>query len=159
MWSVGCYGCPIRCRSAATDYRLGLCRRRPLWQSRAPSENLALDTQTKRLRQLSYLFPARLPPLGAGAAGAAADGSAQRSITKRDFAKAASIASADASATLQTGDRGWVMRAMPRARGPPPRVSEYKRRQAPIGIRVTPRGFGRDWRYPVTNRFREDIGC
>jgi NAD+ synthase (glutamine-hydrolysing) len=39
------------------------------------------------------------------------------------------------------------------------RVSEYKRRQAPIGIRVTPRGFGRDWRYPVTNRFREDIGC
>jgi len=39
------------------------------------------------------------------------------------------------------------------------RVSEYKRRQAPIGIRVTPRGFGRDWRYPVTNRFREDVGC
>ncbi len=39
------------------------------------------------------------------------------------------------------------------------RVSEYKRRQAPIGIRVTPRGFGRDWRYPVTNLFREDSGC
>jgi NAD+ synthase (glutamine-hydrolysing) len=36
------------------------------------------------------------------------------------------------------------------------RVNEYKRRQAPIGIRVTHRGFGRDWRYPITNRFRED---
>jgi NAD+ synthase (glutamine-hydrolysing) len=36
------------------------------------------------------------------------------------------------------------------------RLSEYKRRQSPIGIRVTHRGFGRDWRYPVTNRFRED---
>jgi len=33
------------------------------------------------------------------------------------------------------------------------------RRQAPIGIRVTHRGFGRDWRYPVTNRFREENGC
>lgn len=30
------------------------------------------------------------------------------------------------------------------------KVSEYKRRQAPIGIRVTPRGFGKDWRYPIT---------
>jgi len=37
------------------------------------------------------------------------------------------------------------------------RVSEYKRRQSPIGIRITHRGFGRDWRYPVTNRFREEI--
>jgi len=27
---------------------------------------------------------------------------------------------------------------------------EYKRRQAPIGTCVTPRSFGRDWRYPVT---------
>jgi NAD+ synthetase len=36
------------------------------------------------------------------------------------------------------------------------RLSEYKRRQAPIGIRVTHRAFGRDWRYPVTNRFRDD---
>jgi NAD+ synthetase len=33
-------------------------------------------------------------------------------------------------------------------------ANEYKRRQAPIGIRITPRGFGKDWRYPVTNRFR-----
>jgi len=33
--------------------------------------------------------------------------------------------------------------------------SEYKRRQAPVGIRITHRGFGRDWRYPITNRFRD----
>jgi NAD+ synthase (glutamine-hydrolysing) len=36
------------------------------------------------------------------------------------------------------------------------RSSEYKRRQSPVGIRVTHRGFGRDWRYPITNRFREE---
>jgi NAD+ synthase (glutamine-hydrolysing) len=36
------------------------------------------------------------------------------------------------------------------------RLSEYKRRQSPVGIRVTHRGFGRDWRYPITNRFREE---
>ena len=33
-------------------------------------------------------------------------------------------------------------------------VNEYKRRQAPVGIRVTRRSFGKDWRYPITNRFR-----
>ncbi|MBY0453545.1 MAG: NAD+ synthase [Burkholderiaceae bacterium] len=33
-------------------------------------------------------------------------------------------------------------------------VNEYKRRQAPLGPRVTPRSFGKDWRYPITNRFR-----
>lgn len=33
-------------------------------------------------------------------------------------------------------------------------TSEYKRRQAPIGIKITPRAFGRDRRMPVTNRFR-----
>jgi NAD+ synthase (glutamine-hydrolysing) len=36
------------------------------------------------------------------------------------------------------------------------RLSEYKRRQSPLGIRVTHRAFGRDWRYPITNRFRDD---
>ncbi len=36
------------------------------------------------------------------------------------------------------------------------RSSEYKRRQSPVGIRVTHRSFGRDWRYPITNRFREE---
>ena len=35
------------------------------------------------------------------------------------------------------------------------RISEYKRRQAPVGIRVTHRAFGRDWRYPITSRFRD----
>ncbi len=35
------------------------------------------------------------------------------------------------------------------------RLSEYKRRQAPIGIRVTQRAFGRDWRYPITSKFRD----
>jgi len=34
------------------------------------------------------------------------------------------------------------------------RGSEYKRRQAVIGIRITHRGFGKDWRYPITNRYR-----
>jgi NAD+ synthetase len=32
--------------------------------------------------------------------------------------------------------------------------SEYKRRQSPPGIRITARGFGRDRRYPVTNKYR-----
>jgi NAD+ synthase (glutamine-hydrolysing) len=34
------------------------------------------------------------------------------------------------------------------------RINEYKRRQAPVGIRVTKRSFGKDWRYPITNKFR-----
>ena len=34
------------------------------------------------------------------------------------------------------------------------RVNEYKRRQSPVGIRVTHRSFGKDWRYPNTNRYR-----
>jgi NAD+ synthase (glutamine-hydrolysing) len=34
------------------------------------------------------------------------------------------------------------------------KVNEYKRRQSPVGIRVTHRGFGRDWRYPITSKFR-----
>jgi len=32
--------------------------------------------------------------------------------------------------------------------------NEYKRRQGPIGIKITPRAFGRDWRLPIVNRFR-----
>lgn len=31
---------------------------------------------------------------------------------------------------------------------------EYKRRQAPLGVKITPRAFGRDRRMPITNRFR-----
>src|SRR5262249_2790224 len=38
----------------------------------------------------------------------------------------------------------------------PIRRNGEKRPQAPVGIRITHRGFGRDWRYPITNRFRED---
>jgi NAD+ synthase (glutamine-hydrolysing) len=34
-------------------------------------------------------------------------------------------------------------------------ASEYKRRQAPIGIKLTPRALGKDRRMPVTNRYRE----
>ena len=34
------------------------------------------------------------------------------------------------------------------------KVNEYKRRQSPIGIRITHRAFGRDWRYPITSKFR-----
>ena len=33
------------------------------------------------------------------------------------------------------------------------KINEYKRRQAPVGIRVTHRSFGKDWRYPITNKF------
>ena len=34
------------------------------------------------------------------------------------------------------------------------KINEYKRRQAPVGVRVTHRAFGRDWRYPITSKFR-----
>ena len=34
------------------------------------------------------------------------------------------------------------------------KINEYKRRQSAEGTRVTHRGFGKDWRYPITNRFR-----
>ncbi|MBJ6138648.1 NAD+ synthase [Marinobacter litoralis] len=33
-------------------------------------------------------------------------------------------------------------------------VNEYKRRQAPIGVRITERGFGKDRRYPITNGWK-----
>jgi NAD+ synthase (glutamine-hydrolysing) len=35
-------------------------------------------------------------------------------------------------------------------------ASEYKRRQGPPGIKITPRAFGRDRRMPITNRYRPD---
>ena len=34
--------------------------------------------------------------------------------------------------------------------------SEYKRRQSPVGIRITRRGFGKDWRYPITSRYIDE---
>jgi NAD+ synthase (glutamine-hydrolysing) len=37
-------------------------------------------------------------------------------------------------------------------------ASEYKRRQAPIGIKITPRAFGRDRRIPITNQYKEIQG-
>lgn len=35
------------------------------------------------------------------------------------------------------------------------KLNEYKRRQAPVGIRITHRAFGRDWRHPITSKFRD----
>ncbi len=35
-------------------------------------------------------------------------------------------------------------------------VSEYKRRQSPPGVKITPRAFGRDRRMPITNRYRQE---
>ncbi|HTY98522.1 MAG TPA: NAD+ synthase [Rhodocyclaceae bacterium] len=34
--------------------------------------------------------------------------------------------------------------------------NEYKRRQSPVGIRVSRRGFGKDWRYPITSRYMDE---
>jgi NAD+ synthetase len=34
--------------------------------------------------------------------------------------------------------------------------NEYKRRQAPVGIRITRRGFGKDWRYPITSAYTDE---
>ena len=37
------------------------------------------------------------------------------------------------------------------------RLNEYKRRQAPVGVRITDRGFGKDWRYPITVHYQDDF--
>jgi NAD+ synthetase len=44
----------------------------------------------------------------------------------------------------------WVTRTVPAA--------EFKRRQAPISLKVTPKAFGVGRRYPIVQRFREDLG-
>ena len=36
-------------------------------------------------------------------------------------------------------------------------VSEYKRRQSAPGVKISLRNFGRDRRYPITNKFRDKI--
>ena len=36
-------------------------------------------------------------------------------------------------------------------------INEYKRRQAPIGVRITERGFGKDRRYPITNGWKSGM--
>ena len=35
------------------------------------------------------------------------------------------------------------------------KINEHKRRQSAIGIRITARAFGRDWRYPISAKFSE----
>jgi NAD+ synthase (glutamine-hydrolysing) len=37
--------------------------------------------------------------------------------------------------------------------------AEYKRRQAPPGIKISTRAFGRDRRLPITNRFRDTVSA
>ena len=37
------------------------------------------------------------------------------------------------------------------------RRAEYKRRQAPPGVRISGRAFGRDWRYPITSGYRHKV--
>ena len=37
------------------------------------------------------------------------------------------------------------------------RQNEYKRRQSPPGVRITQRGFGKDWRYPLTARYQDKL--
>ena len=34
-------------------------------------------------------------------------------------------------------------------------IAEYKRRQAAPGVKITRKNFGRDRRYPITNKFRD----
>jgi NAD+ synthase (glutamine-hydrolysing) len=52
-----------------------------------------------------------------------------------------------AEAIIATGmDRDQVQRVLRLVD-----INEYKRRQAPIGVRITRRGFGRDRRYPITS--------
>jgi NAD+ synthase (glutamine-hydrolysing) len=46
-------------------------------------------------------------------------------------------------------DRDTVIRVLEMVRR-----NEYKRRQAPPGIRISSRAFGRDWRYPITSGYR-----
>ena len=36
------------------------------------------------------------------------------------------------------------------------RGSEYKRRQSAVGVRITERGYGKDWRYPITARYQDN---
>jgi NAD+ synthase len=36
-------------------------------------------------------------------------------------------------------------------------LAEYKRRQAPPGVKISSRNFGRDRRYPIVNKFREQL--
>jgi len=46
-------------------------------------------------------------------------------------------------------ERGVVIRVLEMVKR-----SEYKRRQAPPGVRISSRAFGRDWRYPITSGYK-----
>ncbi len=35
--------------------------------------------------------------------------------------------------------------------------NEYKRRQSPVGVRISHKAFGRDWRYPITSKFLDHL--
>ena len=37
------------------------------------------------------------------------------------------------------------------------RISEYKRRQSAVGMRITERSYGKDWRYPITARYQDQF--
>ncbi|MDH5500223.1 MAG: NAD(+) synthase, partial [Gammaproteobacteria bacterium] len=50
--------------------------------------------------------------------------------------------------TARGFDRDVVIRVLQLVK-----TNEYKRRQAPPGIRISGRAFGRDWRYPITSRY------
>jgi len=36
-------------------------------------------------------------------------------------------------------------------------IAEYKRRQAPPGVKIGNKNFGKDRRYPITNGYRDEI--
>jgi NAD+ synthase (glutamine-hydrolysing) len=50
--------------------------------------------------------------------------------------------------TARGFDRDTVVRVLQMVKR-----AEYKRRQAPPGVRVSSRAFGRDWRYPITSGY------
>jgi NAD+ synthase (glutamine-hydrolysing) len=54
-----------------------------------------------------------------------------------------------AEITAKGFDRDVVIRVLEMVKR-----NEYKRRQAPPGVRISSRAFGRDWRYPITSGYR-----
>jgi NAD+ synthase len=67
-----------------------------------------------------------------------------RSLVENELPLAAVIARGHAPETVKKVERLLYL-------------AEYKRRQAAPGVKISARNFGRDRRYPITNRFREDI--
>ena len=47
-------------------------------------------------------------------------------------------------------DKGMILQVIDMIR-----KNEYKKRQAPVGIKISTRAFGKDWRMPITNWFKE----